>query len=328
MARTVKKGKEIWPLLERLHLFPVVADTGGGQHQTIQPLTRYGSFVYITNDGYSAYYIQGDELKSEKPSVLFRNETIAIMARGGASAAWIVPVYKAMVSFAIYVVPGGKIAGGGVKAFSIAVFFVNHQAEVESGLKQLKDFSVAFGELYEKAPKLVQAMICVLIEEAGGQISTAIKKKGFVNFVLSNMDWEKFAQDAAKFFGALLKAAIGGGVSKVGTWLSGYFTKKGLLKVARLIVLLDQARTVLKFVNKGKNLKPGVKDKEKMAAKLIQMFGETGVTLSKQQAAAIADEEYLSNPQLSNDLNQLKAHCDQLSATITNLERYAKHEIF
>lgn len=325
MAKTYKTGREAWLLMDKLTPMTVTADIGGGQSATIQPMTVYGSFVYITSDGYNAYYLQGDALKGEKPSVLFRNETIAIMARGALKAAWIVPVYKVMTKFMIAVVPGGRIVGAGVTAMSVAAFFSKHQGDLGQGVDKFKIVAACLQEIYTKSPRLGTVMLCVLIEESSGKISDEIKKKGLAKFVLENLDWQKFAEDAAELVGWMLRKALGG---SAGGAVTGFFVKRGLLRLAKVVEVLFQVRTALQFVKKTANLKPGVKDKEKLAARLVVAFADAGVRVSQAEARAIADEDYLARPECDETLKKMKKAADELAVLVDKLKAAADQEIF
>ncbi len=324
MAETLAKGPQVAERVKAITiLMPISADVGGGQRATIQPMTKYGSFIYVTSDGYNAYYIQGDELKAEKPSILFRNETVALMAHGGATAAWIIPVYRVMVHFMMAVVPGGRIVGAMVSAASTAAFFATHQKEIEEGLKEFKTLVELLQKLFKQCPRLGMAMLSVALQESSGKVSDEVKKKGFGQFVVDNLDWQTSAEEAAKLFGSLVKAACGGG-SRIAGWL----LKKGLLNLAKVTAALLKVYKVVKLARQAGKVPPGIDDKHALATKLLTAFAEAGVNMPPQEAAALVSEGCLNKPEMLKMLEELQTSAEAVEKIVGKLADAAEKEIF
>jgi len=332
MATVIATGKEVWQKLKTIPpeaLFDCVADTGGGQQQVIKPMTAYTDFVYITNSGSEAYYVQDDALKAEKPSVLFRNATVSAMAKAGASAKPFVDAYKVMMAFATSAIPGGRVIGAGVTAISIAVFYSKYQNRLDTVIDDTKAMAKLLLKVYGKSPKLVTAVLCVTAEETTGKLQETVKKKGLVGFVLGNLDWQQFAKDVASLLGDAFRLMTRTGSFK-GKLITGFFVKTGMARLGLFVTKLMRIRSVLKLVHSGTKLRPrpGPKEKVALVNELISAFGEAGVKISAQQAQEIADEDYLYDPALTEDLKQLKDYCDRLTEHLGFLAKAADDELF
>jgi hypothetical protein len=332
VAKTIARGPEVWAKLKDIKgLLSVVADVGGGHRVQFQPMTPWGNFVFLTSLGADGVlYIQGNELKTERPDVLFRNEgTLGGMVRRALeSTTWVIPTYRVLVYFMVGAF-GGAVSVAVVEAASVAVFFSKHQKDIGQGLDDFKRLADALQKLFRRCPKLAGAMLCVALQEVSGRLSAELRQKGFVKLVIDHVDWQRSGEEAAEFFGKLLKFMAKRGDRKLlGVDVVGHLAQNGMVQLAKVASALLSAYEVMKLGQQAGRAVPRVADPQRIVTGLTNSFASAGVKLSSADARGIVNEGGLSQPEVRKLVTDVKAAAEAVDRVVASLSKAAQSEIF
>lgn len=330
-GRLIAKGDQVWKKILSLgKLRPTKIKFDHILHGTYRPWDRFANgdhtLIYLsTVQGRIWYYdSQVDGIRSATRRDFVDTVTWGAFASAAKSAEGMVELYKSMVYFASMLAPYGWLLRFGVTAASMAVFWDHHQEEIRRCYEKIKAIVKALKVINRKSPKLGLAMLRVTILQSAENVKKAAKKDGIVKMVLSNLDGEQFLRSVAELFGVLLKFAL----TRHG--LSGY-AAQGLAKLGlkRLAKLASSLNKFMKISRRASAVASGggIKDPQVLVAKLITIFGDAGVTLTKDEAQEIVDEG-ADDDAVIKAVTSLKSNCDGLEALVIKLANAASEELF
>jgi hypothetical protein len=325
--KVLAKGGEVWKLLDKYKVtaWPYVVAGPMGQPLVLYPFDRFVDSVYVTNTGDGGIFLQGDTLVWVARDAVRDEFFLNKMVMAGLKAAWVVPVYKAMVRFALTYVGGLVPVRTGVSAASFACFWSKHAPEVLQCLANLKGVVQGLQYIYSHCPKLGLAMLAVALQQGQGEITAEVRKKGVARFVIDNLDLDKYVEDLAGFLGALVKFAVKG-VESVAAEL---LLELGLKRLAKLTVALAVVGEVKSLVRQAGRLATGPElMKQQLAAKFVTMFAQAGVRLNTLAAAGIAQEVCVADPRRHQVLEALAKDAERLEQGTTRLVQAAQFDLF
>jgi hypothetical protein len=275
-----------------------------------------------------ALFIEGDALyETSEPEITFYLQA-AIEA--GLTAAWVTPVYKLLVTFAIELLGGRVLVHA--KAFLLAAFWVNHAAEMQRTLDLLRSFISALQVLSRRCPKLGLAMLAAALDQNMNVIVRAAREQGLARIVLQNLDLYRYTEDWSRLAAFTIKWAFE--LAPFGGLRSIPVTFRKELTVGFRGITLDRIATIRKLTQGITNTlrhvsavaTPAIANKGVLAASLAKRFSEAGVGMSSEQARDIA-ECALRRQDLVSVLESLHTNARELEQVVASLSEAAQAEL-
>ena len=331
------RGDEVLPFLKKWDRFDPTDYIFMGKRETAQPFTQFGKpdqggFLFISDFfHYGSVYYQNNELRRQENQFLFRNGLyVNAMAHAGYRAKWVLPVYKALIAFALQIVPGGgKWAVRAVNLMSLATFWHAHKPEIDQGIDLSKTLLDDLRFMYSKCPQLTKMMVLIAMEEVVTDFRQEIRDKGLIEVISSRVDGEKYLETVATFFGAAFKLSLDrGSRGMVGGWL----TKKGFERLGRVAASIRNVRKYMGLAQKGAAVArgPGLKDTHLAPTAFVQEFSKANVPILAAQVdcKALQKEGCLSNEATMQRLESIEKGSEKLHTLLKKLTDAAEWEVF
>ena len=331
------RGDEVLLKLKQFHSFDPATFIFMGKTHVAHPFTQFGKereggFLFITNfSGYGSVYYANNELRRLPNNILFRNGLfVNAIAHAGYRAKWVLPVYKALITFALQVAtPGGRWAARAVSLMSLATFWNAHKPEIDVGIELSKTLIDDLRVMYSKCPMLTKTMILIAMEEVASDVRKEIHDRGIFEVLSSRLDGEKYLETIATFFGAAFKISLDAG-SRGG--VGGWLTKKGFERLGRVAASIRAVRKYVALAQRGAAVArgPGLKDTHLAPTLCLQEFSKNNVPIlaSHIDCGALAKEGCLSDDATMRRLDSIEKNSQDLHKLLKRLTEAAEWEIF
>jgi hypothetical protein len=305
LAEGIEAARRIAAILpEASRLRPGTSRDQFGTPFELAPLTVYrGNRLYLGDFGYGVVYCTfdarvGDRLYEQPLAEFIRDEYLIALGEGAARAAWIIPLYRLEMTFAMALVAPmwAMVVMGAAKTL---IFYVNHQNEVDQAFDVLPKVIREMIWIREHAPEYFDRVMSFVARELIRSIPDGIT-----------------SEDVAYFLGRLIH-----GFSELGSVAADsvgrtVLNRAAILGAIRVLVVTSAVFTALHAPSMAVH---GVRSTvERIVSDFRQQLG---VSLTHDQATRILRE--LSQTGVLQKLATLKDLLDQIVPLATTLGQAA-----
>lgn len=332
-GQLVAEGVKVWEMLlsmaEQMH--PTEIRFGHVLDGVVHPWDQFArgkhTLIYLTTlNGRILYYdSEIDGIREATHREFLDTIVWGAVAKAGKSAEGMLPLYNALVFFALRLVPGGTVMENAVRAFSLLVFWQKHEERIRACIEMLDSILRALRVVYRHAPKLGTAMLRLALGQAALRIQDEVQKEGLVMAVAANLDGKKFTRYVAEFFAVLLKLSLSR-FSKSGL-TAKVLDHYGLKTLAKIASVLNKWRS---FTGAAGNVASGggLKDPQNLATAFLKMVGEAGVKLTPGESEDIVKEAGYRHADVVDAVNALDRDCKTLEVELKRLADDAEKVLF
>lgn len=286
------------------HAEPLMSRDQWGTPVTIQPGTLWGGNRMFIGTGYEGvYFADGDRLYSQSTADFIRDYYLIAFAQGAAKAAWMLPIARA--EMAIIMAFAGAAAGAvgavaGITVFlsKIAIFYTAHRTEIEKVIEYLRPVLSGINYFRKTCPKLYSLLMKGLGEQLLASAGEGVSATDLAVFL-------------ATLLGGLVKADAAANVTAGTLRLS----LRAITKVATLAL-------VITAVKRG----PGavVHGAQPQAAEIVRELQAQGISITEQEALAVAAEACVRNPVHRQKMEELVKGSQSASPMLEQLAQRLK----